>query len=167
MPSVATRVALLNSTYRTGDGTSDKLLAATDVSTVHQPVNATLTALSSYNTVGLVVQSSTVPAFTGRTLTAGSTRVTIVAGSGSTGNPTVDLASFPSTFLSDTANLARLNVASTWASTQTFVEVDVQGPLRCDSFRIDVSPTAEAIVPTHTITFSVNGTNYKIPIVAA
>lgn len=45
--------------------------------------------------------------------------------------------------------------------------VDVQALLRCDSFRIDQTPTSEVVVCTHTITVSVNGTNYKIPCVAA
>lgn len=39
--------------------------------------------------------------------------------------------------------------------------------LRCDEFRIDQAPVAEVVVCTHTITISVNGSNYKIPIVAA
>jgi hypothetical protein len=39
--------------------------------------------------------------------------------------------------------------------------------LRCDTFRIDQAPVAETVVCTHTITISVNGTNYKIPIIAA
>jgi hypothetical protein len=37
----------------------------------------------------------------------------------------------------------------------------------CDSFRIDQSPTAEAVVCTHTIVISVDGTDYKVPCVAA
>lgn len=39
--------------------------------------------------------------------------------------------------------------------------------VRTDSFRIDQAPVAETVVCTHTITISVNGTNYKIPLVAA
>ena len=46
-------------------------------------------------------------------------------------------------------------------------KLDVGGTVQADGLRLDVTPTAEAIVPTHTITISVNGTNYKIPIVAA
>lgn len=46
-------------------------------------------------------------------------------------------------------------------------KLEVNGTIQADGLRLDVSPTAEAIVPTHTITISVNGTNYKIPIVAA
>ena len=44
---------------------------------------------------------------------------------------------------------------------------DITGLMRADTWRIDQTPTAESIVPTHTITISVDGTNYKIPIVAA
>ena len=45
-------------------------------------------------------------------------------------------------------------------------EVDVTS-VRTDSFRIDQSPVAETVTCTHTITISVDGTNYKIPCVAA
>jgi hypothetical protein len=62
--------------------------------------------------LGLVTQTTTAPAFTGRTLTAGSTRVNIVAGNGSTGNPTVDVNAFPSTYLSDTSVIVRNNSTS-------------------------------------------------------
>jgi hypothetical protein len=45
--------------------------------------------------------------------------------------------------------------------------LNVNALLECDTFQINVAATAEAIVPTHTITISVSGVNYKIPIVAA
>lgn len=45
--------------------------------------------------------------------------------------------------------------------------IDVQGLLRCNSFRIDQAPTAEVVVCTHTITISADGTDYKIPCVLA
>lgn len=45
--------------------------------------------------------------------------------------------------------------------------LDVAGTLRGNALRLDLSPTSETITPTHTITISVNGTDYKIPIVAA
>lgn len=39
--------------------------------------------------------------------------------------------------------------------------------VRTDTFRIDQAPVAEVIVATHTLTISLNGTDYKIPCVAA
>jgi hypothetical protein len=45
--------------------------------------------------------------------------------------------------------------------------LDVTGTVQADGLRLDLTPTAEVIVPTHTITISVNGTNYKIPLVLA
>lgn len=39
--------------------------------------------------------------------------------------------------------------------------------VQTDNLRIDQTPTAEVVVCTHTIIISVDGTNYKIPIVAA
>jgi hypothetical protein len=45
--------------------------------------------------------------------------------------------------------------------------LNVNALLECDTFKINVSPTAETVVCTHTITIAVGATNYKIPLVAA
>lgn len=45
--------------------------------------------------------------------------------------------------------------------------INLAGLLQCDSFRIDQTPTAETPAATHTITISLNGTNYKLLCVAA
>lgn len=45
--------------------------------------------------------------------------------------------------------------------------VHVTGVARVDGLRIDQSPTSETVVCTHTITINLNGTDYKIPCVAA
>lgn len=55
------------------------------------------------------------------------------------------------------------SVRGTFSSTG----LDVAGLVQCNSFRIDQSPTSETITATHTITISANGTDYKIPCVAA
>jgi hypothetical protein len=125
-----------------------------------QGLDATLTALAAYNTNGLFTQTAA-DTFTGRTITAGSAKVSVTNGSGVAGNPTVDLGAVASTDLSDSAGLARL-AGATFSGA-----VDVQALLRCDSFRIDQTPTAEVVVCTHTIVVSVDGTDYKIPCVTA
>lgn len=46
-------------------------------------------------------------------------------------------------------------------------KLDVVGTIQVDGLRVDVTPTAETPSMTHTFTVSLNGTNYKIPVVAA
>jgi hypothetical protein len=45
--------------------------------------------------------------------------------------------------------------------------IEARGQMRCDTFRIDTYAAVETITPDKTITISVNGVNYKIPIKAA
>lgn len=74
---------------------------------------------------------------------------------------TGSIALFESLNASDTATVVKINNAGTGAA------IDAQGLVRVDSLRIDQTPTAETITPTHTVTVNLNGTNYKIPVQAA
>lgn len=40
--------------------------------------------------------------------------------------------------------------------------LEVVGNIRADGLRLDITPTSETVVQTHTITISANGTNYKL-----
>lgn len=56
-----------------------------------QPLDSTLTALASYNTNGILVQTAT-DTFAGRTLTGPAAGITVTNGNGVSGNPTLALA---------------------------------------------------------------------------
>lgn len=83
-------------------------------------LDATLNALSQFNTNGLLVQTAS-DTFAGRTLTGTTNRITITNGDGVSGNPTINIStSFGSSGLSDAANIALLNGNQTFTGDNTF-----------------------------------------------
>lgn len=90
-----------------GDVETYKLTFA-QMKLLFQPLDATLTALAAFNTNGMVCQIAT-DSFAGRTLTAGSSKISVTNGDGVSGNPTVDLGTVN---LNDLADLTITAVAS-------------------------------------------------------
>lgn len=90
-----------------GGGTSGAVTLSVDFTAV-QAKDATLTALAAYNTNGLLTQTAA-DTFTGRTITAGSSKISISNGNGVSGNPTVDLGTVTTTDVSEGSNLYYTN----------------------------------------------------------
>lgn len=91
--------------------------AATDAATAltnlgAQPVDAGLTALAAFNTNGVLVQTAN-NTFAGRSVVAGSAKLTVTNGDGVAGNITVDFGAVASTDLSNTADITLLTAVQT------------------------------------------------------
>lgn len=94
-----------------------------------QPADATLTALASYNTNGLLTQTAA-DTFTGRTLTGTAGRISVTNGNGVSDNPTVDLASgvaTPGTYNSVTVDTYGRVTAGTTTSTNVVTDTATNG----------------------------------------
>jgi uncharacterized protein (AIM24 family) len=71
-------------------GTGGTVLYTSNIGSSVQGYDATLAALASYNTNGIVTQTSA-DTFTGRTITGTSNQVSVTNGNGVSGNPTISL----------------------------------------------------------------------------
>jgi hypothetical protein len=95
IPAITASVAEVNFT----DGVTSAIQTQIDGK---QPLDATLTSLAAYNTNGLIAQTAA-DTFAGRTITAGSAKLTVTNGGGIAGDPTVDFGAVSIHDLSDVA----------------------------------------------------------------
>jgi len=106
-------------TWPTTSGTSSYVLSTDGTGTLSWiaqggGLNATLTALSSYNTNGIMVQTAA-NTFTGRTLTGTASRTVVTNGDGVAGNPTIDIDTslFPSPVAGNNGHFFKATGANT------------------------------------------------------
>lgn len=99
----------------------------TNLAAAKQNVDATLTALSAYNTNGILTQTAA-DTFTGRTLTAGA-GITVTNGDGVAGNPTV-VATISTTDTNLTGGYTTTAVNDGTKSTGTYTPASTGGNMR-------------------------------------
>ena len=88
-----------------------RLLVAADIpdlSATYQPLDADLTAIAAFSSTGIAVRTAS-NTWAQRTLTAGSSKISVSNGNGVSGNPTVDVTE---------ANLSLANIGGTLAKSQ-------------------------------------------------
>jgi len=97
---------------------STNLFYTTARAAAKQDVDATLTALSGFNTNGILVQTAP-DTFVGRTLTGTANRITVTNGDGVSGSPTINLDTtlLPSPVLADAGKFLKATAADTSAWT--------------------------------------------------
>lgn len=117
-----------------------------------QASDATLTALAAYNTNGSIHQTAA-DTFVGRTLTAGSAKLTVTNGDGVAGNPTVNFGAVASTDLSDTAVVGRSsnNLSFFAATTSAQLAGVISDETGTDKLVFNTSPTFVTQITTPVI----------------
>ena len=120
-----------------------------------QNLDATLTALASFNSNGILTQTAA-DTFTSRTITGTASRVLVSNGNGVSGNPTLDIDSAYDTFVLNRSNHTGTQLSSTIS--------DLTSTINATNARIAVNKNSGATVGTRRRLNLIEGTNVTITV---
>lgn len=146
---VSTWAAIVNSIT----GTANQVIASAATGAVTLSLDATLAALGTYNTNGLLTQTAA-DTFTGRTITGTADKITVTNGDGVSGNPTLTVAA---TYVGQTSITTLGTIATgTWSATTIAVNKGGTGQTSYTNGQLLIGNTTGNTLDKATLTGTAN-----------